>query len=173
MKKFTALLLAAFILLTAVGCAKKEPSAAPATIEGTTAEIIDKIYANHKEVDLYLETLPLDVTDSNAVTYNTGLASGDKLSEGSISEAMMSQAYSLVVLRVKDAADAPQIAKDIYDNVDTRKWICVEADAKTVMYSGDVVVLFMVDSTFDDLATPASMQEAFKTVSGGNMTIVG
>ena len=26
MKKFTALLLAAFILLTAVGCAKKEPS---------------------------------------------------------------------------------------------------------------------------------------------------
>ena len=60
MKKFTALLLAAFILLTAVGCAKKEPSAAPATIEGTTAEIIDKIYANHKEVDLYLETLPLD-----------------------------------------------------------------------------------------------------------------
>ena len=114
MKKFTALLLAAFILLTAVGCAKKEPSAAPATIEGTTAEIIDKIYANHKEVDLYLETLPLDVTDSNAVTYNTGLASGEKLSEGSISEAMMSQAYSLVVLRVKDAADAPQIAKDIY-----------------------------------------------------------
>lgn len=173
MKKFTALLLAAFILLTAVGCAKKEPSAAPATIEGTTAEIIDKIYANHKEVDLYLETLPLDVTDSNAVSYNTGLASGEKLSEGSISEAMMSQAYSLVVLRVKDAADAPQIAKDIYDNVDTRKWICVEADAKTVMYSGDVVVLFMVDSTFDDLATPASMQEAFKTVSGGNMTIVG
>ena len=59
MKKFTALLLAAFILLTAVGCAKKEPSAAPATIEGTTAEIIDKIYANHKEVDLYLETLPI------------------------------------------------------------------------------------------------------------------
>ena len=49
----------------------------------------------------------------------------------------------------------------------------MEADAKTVMYSGDVVVLFMVDSTFDDLATPASMQEAFKVVSGGNMTIVG
>ena len=143
MKKFTALLLAAFILLTAVGCAKKEPSAsaaAPSTIEGTTAEIIDKIYANHKEVDLYLETLPLDVTDSNAVSYNTGLASGEKLSEGSISEAMMSQAYSLVVLRVKDAADAPQIAKDIYDNVNTRKWICVEADAKTVMYSGETTI---------------------------------
>ena len=173
MKKFTALLLAAFILLTAVGCAKKEPAAAATAIEGTTAEIIDKIYANHAKMDLYVDTAPLDVTDDNAVTYNTGLASGEKISEGSISEAMMSQAYSLVVLRLKSAADAPQIAKEIYDNVNTRKWICVEADTKTVMYSGDVVVLFMVDSTFDDVATTASIQEAFKTVSGGNMTIVG
>ena len=85
----------------------------------------------------------------------------------------MSQAYSLVVLRVKDAADAPQIARDVYDNVNTRKWICVEADTKTVMYSGDVVVLFMVDSGFDDVATVESIQEAFKTVCNGNMTIVG
>ena len=43
MKKFTALLLAAFILLTAVGCAKKEPSAAPATIISSTTRNPAKI----------------------------------------------------------------------------------------------------------------------------------
>lgn len=172
MKKLIALMLSALVLLGAAGCSKKD-AAPQTTVEGSTSEIIDKIYENHPKMDLYVDTMQLDVTDSNAVKYNTGLASGEKISEASISEAMMSQAYSLVVLRVKNAADAPQVAKDIYDNVNTRKWICVEADTKTVMYAGDVVVLFMVDSTFDDVATVSSIQEAFKTVCGGSMTIVG
>lgn len=172
MKKLIALMLSALVLLGAAGCSKKDV-APQTTVEGSTSEIIDKIYENHPKMDLYVDTMQLDVTDSNAVKYNTGLASGEKISEASISEAMMSQAYSLVVLRVKNAADAPQVAKDIYDNVNTRKWICVEADTKTVMYAGDVVVLFMVDSTFDDVATVSSIQEAFKTVCGGSMTIVG
>ena len=85
----------------------------------------------------------------------------------------MGQAYSLVVLRVKDAAEAPEIAQEVYDNINTRKWICVEADTKTVMYAGDVVVLFMIDSEFGDVATVESIQEAFRAVCGGSMTIVG
>ena len=171
MKRILTLALAALLLLTAAGCAKK--NAAPGGVEGTTSEIIDKIYANHAKMDLYVDTMELDLTDDNAVTYNTGLKTGEKISQASVSEAMMSQAYSLVVLRVKDAADAPEIAREIYDNVNTRKWICVEADAKTVMYSGDVVVLFMIDSGFRDVATVESVQEAFRAVCGGNMTIVG
>lgn len=172
MKKLLALLLAAMMLLAAAGCAKKDAQTAGG-VEGTTSEIIDKIYTNHAKLELHVDTMDLDLTDADAVKYNTGLASGEKISQASISEAMMSQAYSLVVLRVKDAADAPQIAKEIYDNVDTRKWVCVEADTKTVMYSGDVVVLFMIDSQFADVATVESMQEAFKAVCGGKMTIVG
>lgn len=167
MKKFIAMALAMLLVLS--GCAQKKISG----VEGTTSEIIDKIYANHAPLELYVDTMTLDLSDNDAVKYNTGLSSGEKISQASVSEAMMSQAYSLVVLRVKDAADAPQIARDVYDNINTRKWICVEADTKTVMYSGDVVVLFMIDSAFDDVATVESMQEAFKTVCGGNMTIVG
>lgn len=167
MKKIIAMALAMLLVLS--GCAQKNAGGA----EGTTTEIIDKIYASHAPIALHVDTMELDLADNDAVKYNTGLSSGEKISQASVSEAMMSQAYSLVVLRVKNAADAPQIAKDVYDNVNTRKWICVEADTKTVMYSGDVVVLFMIDSSFDDVATVESMQEAFKTVCGGDMTIVG
>ena len=86
---------------------------------------------------------------------------------------MGSQAYSLVVARVKNAADAPEVARQMYDNVDTAKWICVSADTKTAAYSGDVVMLFMVGSQFAESATTDTMLEAFKTVCGGNMTVVG
>lgn len=167
MKKIIAMALAMLLVLS--GCTQKNAGG----VEGTTTEIIDKIYASHAPIALHVDTMELDLADNDAVKYNTGLSSGEKISQASVSEAMMSQAYSLVVLRVKNAADAPQIAKDVYDNVNTRKWICVEADTKTVMYSGDVVVLFMIDSSFDDVATVESMQEAFKTVCGGDMTIVG
>lgn len=167
MKKFIAMALAMLLVLS--GCAQKKAG----SVEGTTSEIIDKIYANHAPLELYVDTMTLDLSDNDAVKYNTGLSSGEKISQASVSEAMMSQAYSLVVLRVKNAADAPQVARDVYDNINTRKWICVEADTKTVMYSGDVVVLFMIDSAFDDVATVESMQEAFKAVCDGNMTIVG
>lgn len=167
MKKFIAMALAMLLVLS--GCAQKKTGG----VEGTTSEIIDKIYASHAPLELYVDTMALDLSDNDAVKYNTGLSSGEKISQASVSEAMMSQAYSLVVLRVKNATDAPQVARDVYDNINTRKWICVEADTKTVMYSGDVVVLFMIDSAFDDVATVESMQEAFKTVCGGDMTIVG
>ena len=86
---------------------------------------------------------------------------------------MMGQAYSLVVARVKDAADAEQMAKDLYENVDTNKWICVEADTKTAAYYGDVVMFFMVNSTFAESATTDSIGQAFNTVCNGGATFVG
>ena len=162
MKKLTCILLAALLALSVSGCAKKEAGG----VEGTTSEIIDKIYANHASMDLHVDTIELDVTDADAVAYNTGLTSGEKLSQASVSEAMMSQAYSLVVLRVKNAADAAQVARDVYDNVNTRK----QPHARRRC---GVVVLFMVDSGFDDVATVESIQEAFKVVCNGNVTIVG
>ena len=171
MKKLVSICLALGLLLSIAGCAKEvAPQMGPA---GTPEEIIAKIYENHQSLQLKVITMDIDLNDGDAVRYNTGLESGDKLSAASLSEAMMGQAYSLVVARVKDAADAPQVAKDIYDNVDTAKWICVNADTKTAAYCGDVVMFFMVGSQFAESATTDTMLEAFKTVCGGNVTVVG
>lgn len=171
MKKTIAWILLFALALTFTGCAEKTGSQGGA--EGTTAQIVDKIYENHEKMELYVDTLELDLADDNAVSYNTGLSSGEKLTQGSISEASSSQAYSLAVLRVKDATDAAQVAKDVYDNINTRKWICVEADVKTVAYSGDLVMLYMVSSELTGAPTAQSIQEAFRTVCGGKITVVG
>lgn len=172
MKKLMCVLLAVCLLMSFSACGKKTtPAAAP---EGTPEEIIGKIYENHQSLKLNVMSVQLDVADADAVSYNTGLPSGDKLSAACVSEPMISsQAYSLVVARVKNAADAPAVAKEMLDKVDTSKWICVTADTKTAAYCGDVVMLFMVDSQFAESATTQSILEAFKTVCGGNVTVVG
>ena len=54
MKKLIAIALAALLALSVSGCAKKEAGG----VDGTTSEIIDKIYANHASMDLDVDTLP-------------------------------------------------------------------------------------------------------------------
>ena len=172
MKKLISTVLALLLLLSFAGCSKQTPPQAGP--QGTPEELIAKIYEAHQALQLNVMTTNIDLADGDMVTYNTGLDSGEKLSALAVSEPMMSsQAYSLVVAKVKDAADAAQVAKDIYDKVNTDKWICVGADTKTAAYCGDVVMFFMVGSQFSDSATTESMLEAFKTVCGGNVTVVG
>ncbi len=143
-------------------------------VEATELEkLMDSLYAAHGEIDLPLMSNVLDLNDADAVKYNTGLAAGDKLSEVVVSEPMMGQAYSLVLAKVKDAADAEAVAKEMFENIDTRKWVCVEADTKTAAFSGDTVMFFMVSSDFADLVSTESVMEAFKTVAGGEVTEIG
>ena len=172
MKKLFSLFLTLGLLLSFAGCAKE--ATPQGGVDGTPEEIIAKIYENHQALKLNVMSTELDLSDADAVAYCTGLESGDKLSAAWVSEPMMgSQAYSLVVARVKDAADAPEVAKEMYDKVNTAKWICVDADTKTAAYSGDVVMFFMVGSQFAESATTDTMLEAFKTVCGGSVTVVG
>lgn len=172
MKKLLSIVLTLGLLLSFAGCGQE--NGAQTGPQGTPEEIIGKIYENHQALQLGVMSTDIDLSDPDSVAYNTGLESGDKLSALCVSEPMISsQAYSLVVARVKDAADAPQVAKEIYEKANTAKWICVEADTKTAAYCGDVVMFFMVSSQFAQSATTATILEAFKTVCGGNVTVIG
>lgn len=171
-KRISAFVLLALVLALLAGCSSKEPAAQPG-ISGTPEEIIAKIYEAHKPIDLSLVGMDVDLTDENAVQYYTGLESGDRLSAVSVSETMLGQPYSLVVARVKDGADAAKVAKEMYDNIDTRKWICVAADTKTAACYADVVMFFMVDSAYSADVTAQSIADAFQTVCGGKVTMIG
>ena len=134
-----------------------------ASAAGTPAEIIDKIYANHKAIEMPLGTMEVDLTDPDALKMFTGLGSADKISAAAVSESMMgAQAYSLVVVKVKDAKDADAVATEMMNGIDQRKWICVEADDLMVTGFGDVVMLIMVGS--DTGMTSQSFVDAFQKV---------
>ena len=170
MKKFLTLLLVMMLIMTTfTACGSgNEGGAAGGSVEGTPAEIIDKIYEQHPVADLPLGTIEIDLADPDAVKMFTGLDSADKIDSAAASESMMgAQAYSLVVVKVKDAADAAAVAEEMKNGIDQRKWICVEADDLRVAAAGDVVVLMMVSSDHADVATAAGIIEAFGTVAGG------
>lgn len=161
-----ALAVAMMVTLTACGAQKADTK----NLEGKTSEIIEKVYAE-KTPDIGLMSTDVDLNDAAALKSFTGLDSADKLTEVTASEAMISaQAYSLVMVRVKDAKDAKEVAEAMKAGIDTRKWICVEADDLAVAGYGDVVMLVMVDSGMNDVATSADMVNAFKTVCGGTLS---
>lgn len=135
----------------------------------TAAEIISMIYEK-KPVDLDLETDTLDLSDADAVKLIAGLSSTDGIKEIAVSEPMMgSQAYSMVLVRVSDSANAASVAQTMKDNINPRKWICVEADDIKAASKGNLALFFMVDSEFADTVTASEIMEAFKSVCGGSL----
>lgn len=167
MKKIAIFLIVALLLC---GCAGKGASA-PATVEMDLETLVDKIYENHHEMELPIMNMPLDLEAEGATQYNLGLATADGVKEALISETMIgAQPYSLVLVRVEDAANAGKIAGEMKNGIDTRKWVCVEADDMQVVYYGDVVMLFMVGSDYADQATSQEMVDAFAAAVGGTVT---
>lgn len=99
-----------------------------------------------------LMTQTIDISDVNILTSYTGLTSNENIDAVVVSEPMMSsQAYSFVLVKVKDGADANAVAKEMSEKVDTRKWICVEAEKLYATSADNLAVLVMAS---DEWATP-------------------
>ena len=124
--------------------------------------LIDQIYAGVSIEMPMLMTQELDMTDLETVKYFTGLENVNDIEYVVASEPMMSsQAYSLMLVKVKDGVDADSIAKTMNENVDERKWICVTAEKIYSVASGDVVCLVMSNED-----TSKTVYESFKTLAG-------
>ena len=138
-------------------------------LSGTMEENINKIMEENP-VEFMGGVIPLDLTDASedgllAFESYTGLKAQELIKEGAVYEPMMgSQAFSLVLVRVTDAAKAEEIARDMKANIDPRKWICVEADQVMLAGYGDVVMFIMLDSQLGK--TAQSYVDAFEKVCG-------
>ena len=171
MKKILAIFLAAMMALSFAACNKADDNSSSddGSVSMTLEEIINGVYEKNP-VDLSLETTSIDISDADMLKAFTGLDSADKVKEVAVSEPMMSsQAYSFVLVRVKDAADAEEVASSMLEGINPRKWVCVEADDIRVMMKGDVVALYMVDSQFGDELSGDSIEKAFTEVVGGSV----
>lgn len=124
--------------------------------------LVDQIYAGVSSEMPMLMTMPVDTTDADAVKSFTGLDSAENIEYAVASEPMMSsQAYSMVLVKVKNGVDADAVAKTMNENVNERKWICVTAEKIYSVASGDVVCLVMSNPD-----TAKTVFESFKTIAG-------
>lgn len=134
----------------------------PITSSEDLTALVDKVYEGLEIEMPMLMTQAIDVTDSDMVKYVTGLGNVDDVEYVVASEPMMtSQAYSLVLVKVKDGANIEKMAKTMNENIDARKWICVTAEKVYTTTSGNVICLVM---SREDVAKP--VYENFKTLAG-------
>ena len=135
--------------------------------EGSLSELADEIYKK-VPVELSVGTDKIDISNSDNVKYYLGLTSADSIEEAVFSEPMINaQAYSLCLVRAKAGADIHTMVKDIFENVNTRKWVCVEADDLIVGNSGDIIMLIMTDSGFGDTLA-SDLYNAFTEIVGAD-----
>lgn len=146
MKKAILMLFLGVMVLGVTACSGGKSATGGAQLEGTLEEIMAQIYSG---VDLELpEMMTQEVNAENAEFF---LGVNDlKFDEALASEPMMSsQAHSIVLLRASEGADIEEMKTKIKENVDNRKWICVEVDEKNVITdnAGDLVILIMDDNS--------------------------
>lgn len=170
MKKILAIFLAALMALSFAACNSSDDNNGDSSaVSMALDEIISSLYESNP-TELSLETSAIDITDADMLKAFTGLDSSDKISEVTVSEPMMSsQAYSLVLIRVKDAADAEEVANSVLGGINPRKWVCVEADDIRVMVKGDVVALYMVSSDLGEAVSGDVTEAALTAVLGGSL----
>lgn len=173
-----ALAMAAALSLAACGASSQSTTATPAptaTPETSTAEdgvsddmgvaevaepdselsaMVDSIYEAYPVELMMMQTTAIDLDDEAWLTYNTGLSAEEAalVDAGVKSESMTgSQAYTLVLLRVKNAADAQTVADAMLEKMDPARWVCVMADKMRVATFGDKVLFVMTDSELTDI----------------------
>lgn len=128
------------------------------------SDMVDKLYEAHPVDLMLLTTSAVNLNDLSWLTYNTGLTADQAalVDAGVLSESLTgSQAYSLVLLRVKDKADAQTIADAILNNIQMNKWVCTMADKARVATFDDKVLFVMSNSELTDVdALMAAAPEA-------------
>ena len=177
MKKI-ALILALVLVLAACGANTPEtstPADTTAPVETTepmieTEELLNKIY-EHVTVELPLMTMPIDFADEYTLTAFTGATSAEGLIEGAFNESMIgAQAYSLSLVKCESAEKAAELAQTMFDNIDTRKWVCVEATEKQAVVAGDLAFFVMLNPEYGVSAD--QIVTAFTTVVGTEVTVI-
>ena len=142
----------------------------PEFVLSATEELLNKIYEN-VTVELPLMTMPIDLADEYAVPTFTGAETAEGMIEGAFSESMIgAQAYSLSLVKCESAEKAAELAQTMFDNIDTRKWVCVEATEKQAVVAGDLAFFVMLNPEYG--VTSDAIVEAFTTVAGGEVTII-
>lgn len=173
MKKqtLTIIIIAAIILAVIIGAIliinNKSKGNEGGKIEtaGQMKEMFKTIYSKLGEKLPNLETQEISIKDETQVKAYTGLKSNKDIEKIVVSEPLMSsQAYSAVTVKVKSGANIEEIKKEMLENINMSKWICVSAEKMYITNNGNTI--FMVMSN-EDWANP--VYNEFKEYVGNNI----
>ena len=132
--------------------------------EGDIKSMIKTIYSTSNTTLPSLETMKIDMSDNNTVSSYTSLKDNSDVEMVIVSEPLMSsQAYSLVVIKLKNGANIDSIKNQIYENINMRKWICVSAE-KLYITNYDNVIFYVMS----DEESAKSIYNSFKDYVGNN-----
>jgi len=141
----------------------EEPIVNPITTpEEAIAFINDEVYTQCTDIlPAAVESMALDLTDIDTVTYHTGLTSVEGITDIILSESMIgSFAYSVLYVRT-DGTKTEEIRDNIAANIDTRKWICVEAeDMASVVLDNTDIFFVMSDAERTEAVINAAVAAA-------------
>ncbi len=167
MKKILAIAIALILVVGVFAACGGNGDTEVTKYEGTLTELMTKLYeANPVEFPAMTEGMAIDLADADSVKAYLGLDSADGIAEAMFSESMMgSQAYSLVLARVSDAAKIEELKAAIMDGVNPAKWICVEASQLKAVSSGDMIMFIMLNPELGE-GLADGMIEAFKANVG-------
>lgn len=162
MKKLLTLLMTLIMALSFTACkATTGSSNQSSNLEVSVEEILDKIYETAKLDNDFKEyvkpRLKTEQITGEKTEYYLGKP-GIEFETAIASESMITTtAYSLCLVKAKEGADIEKIKKDIKENVNPRKWICVGVEPENVIVDNIGNVIFLVMS--DDYAKP--LHDAF------------
>ena len=131
---------------------------------------MDEVYGGVAEDLLPMEvsTTELDLGDTDMISYHTGLSDLDGIEGIYLSESMMSStAYSAVYIRTTDEADAEAIRKQLMDNINPAKWVCVTAEQQYAVLLGNDIFFVM---GHQDTAS-AVLEKAIAAAESRNMKV--
>ena len=96
----------------------------------TSDDLKNMINTIYNELGDTLPALDFQNIDSSTESfkYYTGLSDSTNVEFFVVSEPLMNaQAYSLVVLKVKDTSKIETMKQEMYNNINMAKWLCVSA----------------------------------------------
>ena len=181
MKKFMSVILVLSLMLSLAACGgNAEPATEPATeaavsVEMSCEELLNKI-VEIQPVEFMGGTIPVDLTDTSEdglwnINYFTGLQDASQITEVAVFEPMIgSIAFSMVMVRVAPEYGSKTVAESMKAGIDTRKWICVEANDLLVAGYADMVMLIMVDTSTG--LNAQSFVDAFQSAVGAELEFV-
>lgn len=121
---------------------------------GTVDDVKTMVKSIYKDLGDILPALEFQKLNNSteSLNYFTGLSDSSNVKFTVVSEPLMNaQAYSLVVLKVKDVSKIEDMKQEMYENINMTKWICVSAEKLYITNSDDIIFMVMAS---DDWATP-------------------